>query len=152
MPRAFTAHSIIHSIRTNIGSSITATTIVGNGQTAVGRSAVRRHATAQADFWGGKPIALTCRDHPSPCDFRIKSLQTPRCVSVAAGLVISLRRSLPVAPMASEIADAALAARLDRIKELTSELARMQADSVEARLLAERIQREIERYWGRPSH
>lgn len=106
-------------------------------------SAVRRYATAQADFWGGKPIALTCRDHPSPCDFRIKSLQTPRCVSVSAGLVISLPRS-PVAPMASEIADAALAARLDRIKELTSELARMQADSVEARLLAERIQREID--------
>ena len=119
------------------------TTIVGNRQTAVGCSAARRYATAQADFCGGKPIALRCRDHPSPCDFRIKSLQTPRCVSVAAGLGLLLRRS-PVAPMASEIADAALAARLDRIKELTSELARMQADSVEARLLAERIQREID--------
>lgn len=63
--------------------------------------------------------------------------------------------------MASEIADAALAARLDRIKELTSELARMQADSVEARLLAERIQREIDQrtnggaadwFAGRPLH
>ena len=41
---------------------------------------------------------------------------------------------------ANEI-DGALAARLDRIKKLTDELARVQGDSEAARELAERIKR-----------
>jgi phage shock protein A len=44
---------------------------------------------------------------------------------------------------ANEI-DAGLAARLDRIKKLTDELARTQADSVDARQLADRIKREVD--------
>ena len=40
--------------------------------------------------------------------------------------------------------DAALAGRLDRIKKLTDELALTQADSVDARELAERIKREVD--------
>jgi hypothetical protein len=46
--------------------------------------------------------------------------------------------------MSADTDDALLAARLDRIKKLTDELARAQADSVEARELAERIRREVE--------
>jgi len=40
--------------------------------------------------------------------------------------------------------DAALAGRLDRIKKLTDELALTQADSADARELAERIKREVD--------
>jgi hypothetical protein len=46
--------------------------------------------------------------------------------------------------MARETTDAALAARLDRIKRLTDELARTQADSANAQQLAERIKREVD--------
>jgi hypothetical protein len=46
--------------------------------------------------------------------------------------------------MARETTDAALAARLDRIKRLTDELARTQADSADAQQLAKRIKREVD--------
>jgi hypothetical protein len=46
--------------------------------------------------------------------------------------------------MSVESDDVALAARLERIKKLTDELARTQADSVAARYLAERIKREVD--------
>ena len=46
--------------------------------------------------------------------------------------------------MSSEGDDAALAARLERIKRLTDELARAQADSADARRLADRIKREVD--------
>jgi hypothetical protein len=44
----------------------------------------------------------------------------------------------------ADTADAQLAARLERIKQLTEELARAQADSAEAQQLAERIRREVD--------
>jgi hypothetical protein len=46
--------------------------------------------------------------------------------------------------VAVETDDVALAARLERIKKLTDELARTQADSIDARQLAERIKREVD--------
>ena len=46
--------------------------------------------------------------------------------------------------MAGEGDHGALAARLERIKKLTDELARAQADSVEARELAARIKSEVD--------
>jgi hypothetical protein len=46
--------------------------------------------------------------------------------------------------MARGSADAQLAARLERIKQLTDELARTQADSVDAQQLADRIRREVD--------
>ncbi len=46
--------------------------------------------------------------------------------------------------MARETDDVALAARLDRIKKLTDQLVKTQADSAEARKLAERIKREAD--------
>jgi phage shock protein A len=46
--------------------------------------------------------------------------------------------------MAADTDDAALADRLARIKKLTDDLARTQADSMEARQLAERIKREVD--------
>jgi len=46
--------------------------------------------------------------------------------------------------MAADEIDVALAARLERIKRLTDELARTQADTADARLLADRIKREVD--------
>jgi hypothetical protein len=46
--------------------------------------------------------------------------------------------------MSAEETDAGLTARLDRIKKLTDELARVQGESAAARELAERIKREVE--------
>jgi hypothetical protein len=46
--------------------------------------------------------------------------------------------------MAGTVDDVALAARLERIKTLTDELARTQADSAGAQQLAERIKREVD--------
>jgi hypothetical protein len=46
--------------------------------------------------------------------------------------------------MTHEEIDAGLAARLDRIKRLTDELARVQGESDTARELAERIKREVD--------
>jgi hypothetical protein len=46
--------------------------------------------------------------------------------------------------MSPDVDDAALAARLERIKKLTDELARAQADSADARQLADRIKREVD--------
>ena len=46
--------------------------------------------------------------------------------------------------MTGESADAQLSARLERIKQLTEELARTQADSVDAQQLADRIRREVD--------
>jgi len=46
--------------------------------------------------------------------------------------------------VARETDDVALAARLDRIKKLTDQLVKTQADSAEARKLAERIKREAD--------
>jgi ABC-type Fe3+-hydroxamate transport system substrate-binding protein len=45
---------------------------------------------------------------------------------------------------AEEIDDVALAARLERIKKLTDELARVQGESEAARELAKRIKREVD--------
>jgi hypothetical protein len=45
--------------------------------------------------------------------------------------------------MAADTPDAQLAARLERIKQLTEELARAQADSAEAQQLADRIRGEV---------
>jgi len=45
---------------------------------------------------------------------------------------------------AHESNDVALAARLERIKKLTDELARVQGESEAARELAERIKREVD--------
>ena len=46
--------------------------------------------------------------------------------------------------MPFESADVALTARLERIKKLTDELARVQGDTVAARELADRIKREVD--------
>ena len=46
--------------------------------------------------------------------------------------------------MAHQEIDAGLAARLDRIKQLTDELARVQGESQAAREMAERIKREVD--------
>ena len=46
--------------------------------------------------------------------------------------------------MTADSADPQLAARLERIKQLTDELARTQADSADAQRLAERIHREVD--------
>jgi ABC-type Fe3+-hydroxamate transport system substrate-binding protein len=46
--------------------------------------------------------------------------------------------------MAHEEIDAGLAARLDRIKQLIEELARVQGESDAARDLADRIRREVD--------
>jgi len=46
--------------------------------------------------------------------------------------------------VARETDDVALAMRLDRIKKLTDQLVKTQADSAEARKLAERIKREAD--------
>jgi hypothetical protein len=46
--------------------------------------------------------------------------------------------------MPADETDAGLAARLDRIKKLTDELARVQAESAAARELVERIKREVD--------
>ena len=46
--------------------------------------------------------------------------------------------------VADEYADVALLARLERIKKLADDLARTQADSVDAKLLADRIKREVD--------
>ena len=45
---------------------------------------------------------------------------------------------------ADDTNDVALTARLERIKRLTDELARTQADTAEALALAERIKREVD--------
>jgi hypothetical protein len=46
--------------------------------------------------------------------------------------------------MAGASTDAQLSARLERIKRLTDELARTQADSADAQQLADRIRREVD--------